>query len=61
MSWIKKVLNIFKSEEKDYVLEEQTVDRKPKEIKVGKKKPKKSTKKPTKSKPKKKGKGMNFT
>ena len=38
MSWIKKVLNIFKYEEKDYVLEEKTVERKPKEIKVGKKK-----------------------
>ena len=43
MSWIKKVLNIFKSEEKDYVLEEKTVERKPKEIKVGKKKTKKTT------------------
>ena len=36
MSWIKKVLNIIKSEEKDYVLEEKTVERKPKEIKIGK-------------------------
>jgi len=59
MSWIKKVLNIFKSEEKDYVLEEKTVERKPKEIKVGKKK--KTTKKKTTNKSKKKGKGMNFT
>jgi len=59
MSWIKKVLNIFKSEEKDYVLEEKTVERKPKEIKVGKKK--KTTKKKATNKPKKKGKGMNFT
>ena len=58
MSWIKKVLNIFKSEEKDYVLEEKTVERKPKEIKVGKKK--KTTKKKT-TKPKAKKKGMNFT
>ena len=58
MSWIKKVLNIFKSEEKDYVLEEKTVERKPKEIKVGKKK--KPTKKMT-TKPKAKKKGMNFT
>ena len=58
MSWIKKVLNIFKSEEKDYVLEEKTVERKPKEIKVGKKK--KTTKKNT-TKPKAKKKGMNFT
>ena len=61
MSWIKKVLNIFKSEEKDYVLEEKTVERKPKEIKVGKKKTKKTTKKKTTNKSKKKGKGMNFT
>ena len=58
MSWIKKVLNIFKSEEKDYVLEEKTVERKPKEIKVGKKK--NTTKKKT-TKPKAKKKGMNFT
>ena len=58
MSWIKKVLNIFKSEEKDYVLEEKTVERKHKEIKVGKKK--KTTKKKT-TKPKAKKKGMNFT
>ena len=58
MSWIKKVLNIFKSEEKDYVLEEKTVERKPKENKVGKKK--KTTKKKT-TKPKAKKKGMNFT
>ena len=50
MSWIKKVLNIFKSEEKDYVLEEKTVERKPKEIKIGKKKTKKSLKKRTKTK-----------
>ena len=59
MSWFKKILNIFKSEEKDYVLEEKTVERKPKEIKVGKKK--KTTKKKTTNKSKKKGKGMNFT
>ena len=58
MSWIKKVLNIFKSEEKDYVLEEKTVERKPKEIKVGKKK--KTTKKKA-TNPKKKKQGMNFT
>ena len=38
---------IFKKENKDYVLDEKTVERKPKEIKVGKKKPKK-TKKPVK-------------
>ena len=48
MSWIKKVLNIFKSEEKDYVLEETTVERKPKAVKVGKK-----TKKPVKKSVKK--------
>ena len=60
MSWIKKVLNIFKSEEKDYVLEEKTVERTPKEIKVGKKKTKKTTKKKT-TKPKAKKKGMNYT
>ena len=29
---------IFKKENKDYVLEEKSVERKPKEIKVGKKK-----------------------
>ena len=52
MSWIKKVLNIFKSEEKDYVLEEKTVERKPKEIKVGKKM--KTTKNKTTNKSKKK-------
>ena len=51
-------LSIFKSEEKDYVLEETTVERKPKEIKVGKKK--KTTKKKA-TKPKKKKQGMNFT
>tara|TARA_B100001750_G_scaffold402_1_gene422 strand:- start:28 stop:204 length:177 start_codon:yes stop_codon:yes gene_type:complete len=58
MSWFKKILNIFKSEEKDYVLEEKTVERKPKEIKVGKKK--KTTKKKA-TNPKKKKQGMNFT
>ena len=52
---------IFKKENKDYVLEEKTVERKPKEIKVGKKKTKKTTKKKATNKPKKKGKGMNFT
>lgn len=57
MSWIKKVLNIFKSKEKDYVLEEKTVERKPKEIKVGKKK---KTKEKKTTKPRKKS-GMNFT
>ena len=36
---------IFKKENKDYVLEETTVERKPKAIKVGKKK--KTTKKKT--------------
>ncbi len=46
------IINILKEifkpkEEKDYVLDEKTVERKPKEIKVGKKKPKK-TKKPVK-------------
>ena len=51
---------IFKKENKDYVLEEKTVERKPKEIKVGKKKTKKTTKKKT-TKPKAKKKGMNFT
>ena len=59
MSWFKKILNIFKSKEKDDVLKEKTVERKPKEIKVGKKK--KTTKKKATNKPKKKGKGMNFT
>jgi len=49
---------IFKKEKKDYVLEEKTVERKPKEIKVGKKK--KTTKKKA-TKPKKKKQGMNFT
>jgi len=57
MSWIKKVLNIFKSKEKDYVLEEKTVERKPKEIKVGKKK---KTKEKKTTKPRRKQ-GMNFT
>ena len=51
---------IFKKENKDYVLEEKTVERKPKEIKVGKKKTKKTTKKKT-TKPKAKKRGMNFT
>ncbi|ANS04517.1 olfactory receptor 13J1-like protein [uncultured Mediterranean phage] len=53
---------IFKKENKDYVLEEKTVERKPKEIKVGKKKQqakKKTTKKKNTNKSKKKG--MNFT
>ena len=45
MSWFKKILKLFKSEKKDYVLEETTVERKPKAIKVGKKK--KTTKKKT--------------
>ena len=45
MSWFNKVLKLFKSEEKDYVLEETAVERKPKEVKVGKKKTKKVTKK----------------
>ena len=36
---------IFNKEKKDYVLEEKTLERKPKEIKVGKKKTKKATKK----------------
>ena len=36
---------IFKTKNKDYVLEEKEVERKPKEIKVGKKK--KTTKKKT--------------
>ena len=49
---------IFKKQNKDYVLEEKTVERKPKEIKVGKKK--KTTKKKA-TKPKKKKQGMNFT
>ena len=49
---------IFKKENKDYVLEEKTVERKPKEIKVGKKK--KTTKKKA-TNPKKKKQGMNFT
>ena len=61
------IINILKGifqpkEEKDYILEEQTVERKPKEIKVGKKKQqakKKTTKKKTTNKSKKKG--MNFT
>jgi|TARA_B100000959_G_C14869287_1_gene577649 hypothetical protein len=57
MSWIKKVLNIFKSKEKDDVLKEKTVERKPKEIKVGKKK---KTKEKKTTKPRKKS-GMNFT
>ena len=51
---------IFKKENKDYVLEEKSVERKPKEIKVGKKKTKKTTKKKT-TKPKAKKRGMNFT
>ena len=59
MSWFNKILKLFKSEKKDYVLEETTVERKPKDIKVGKKK--KTTKKKATNKPKKKGKGMNFT
>ena len=41
---------IFKKENKDYVLEEKSVERKPKEIKVGKKKTKNPTKKRTKTK-----------
>ena len=41
---------IFKKENKDYVLEEKSVERKPKEIKVGKKKTKKSLKKRTNTK-----------
>tara|TARA_B100000029_G_scaffold46326_1_gene42705 strand:+ start:1207 stop:1383 length:177 start_codon:yes stop_codon:yes gene_type:complete len=58
MNWIKKILNIFKSEEKDYVLEEKIVERKPKAIKVGKKKKPKEKKA---TKPRKKKQGMNFT
>ena len=49
---------IFNKEKKNYVLEEKTLERKPKEIKVGKKK--KTTKKKA-TKPKKKKQGMNFT
>ena len=49
------IINILKEifkpkEEKDYVLDEKTVERKPKEIKVGKKKTKKPIKKRTKTK-----------
>ena len=48
---------IFKKEKKDYVLEEKTVERKPKEIKVGKKK---KTKEKKTTEPRRKQ-GMNFT